>query len=102
MIKDDFSEDDEVKSEFNLWEYKADNAEIIGIITDIDEEGMYGLTYTIDNGEAITLPSLTALTPKLSNAKIGDKVKIVSLGLAQPKQRGGKPYYDFQVFIKAM
>ena len=99
QITDDFTDEDKVTSDLKLWNYKEDK-ELIGVITAIDEEGNFGRTLVVDtsNEQGLTIPSLTALNTKLHNAKVGDKVKIVCLGLVRGKNK--RDYYDFDVFIK--
>lgn len=99
IIIDDFTEDEEIKSESNLWDYKSKDATIFGIVTQISD-GRYGKDITVDLGgdERKVLPSLTALNTKLANIELQDKVKVISLG--EVKAASGKTYYDFKVFIK--
>lgn len=98
-IVDDFTDDDEVKSELNLWNYK-DDKEIIGVVLR-KEEGQYGEQVVLSAGEdnEVTLPSLTALNTKLANVEIGAKVKIVYLGEVR-SEKTGRMYSDFKVFTK--
>ena len=99
-IADDFTEKDKVTSNLRLWDYKINNATLIGAITSIDPEGQFGRTIVVDTAEEkdITIPSLTALNTKLAKAVVGNKVKIICLGLVKGKNR--RDYYDFDVFIK--
>ena len=99
-IADDFTEKDKVTSNLRLWDYKIDNATLIGAITSIDPEGQFGRTIVVDTAEekGLTIPSLTALNTKLHDAIIGNKIKIVCLGLVRGKNK--RDYYDFEVFIK--
>ena len=98
-ITDDFSDADKVTSNLKLWDYK-DNETLIGVIVDIDPEGNFGRTIIVDTADekGLTIPSLTALNTKLSNAVVGNKVKIVCLGMVRGKNK--RDYYDFDVFIK--
>jgi len=98
-ITDDFSDEDKVTSDLKLWNYKEDK-ELIGIIIAIDPEGNFGRTIVVDTvgEEGLTIPSLTALNTKLSKAVVGNKIKIVCLGLVRGKNK--RDYYDFDVFIK--
>lgn len=98
-ITDDFNENDKVKSDLNLWDYK-DEKELIGVVIEIDENGAFGRSVTVDTKDkkGVTIPSLTALQTKLAQVKIGNKVKIVNKGLVRGKNK--RDYYDFDVFIK--
>jgi len=98
-IADDFSDEDKVTSDLKLWNYKEDK-ELIGAIVKIDPEGNFGRTIIVDTAEEkdVTIPSLTALNTKLKNAMVGNKIKIVCLGLVRGKNK--RDYYDFDVFIK--
>lgn len=94
-VIDDFSDDDKVKTKLNLWDYKTDK-EIVGVVTNVNEDGLYGLEITLDVGgdEPVVLPSLTQLNTQLKKLKVGDKVKIVSLG----KQKSSKTKYSYETF----
>lgn len=97
---DDFNDEDKIVSNSNLWDYKDEGNTIIGFVVEINEEGTYGREIVVDNGdEQKTIPSLTALNTKLSHAKVGDKIKIVSLGKVRSMNK--KEYWDFEVFIKS-
>ena len=98
-IADDFSDEDKVTSDLKLWNYKEDKV-LIGAIVKIDPEGNFGRTIIVDTAEEkdVTIPSLTALNTKLKNAMVGNKIKIVCLGLVRGKNK--RDYYDFDVFIK--
>lgn len=99
QIVDDFSEKDKIVSDLNLWNYK-ENKTLVGVIVSIDEKGTFGRTITVDTAEQkeLTIPSLTALNTKLSNVVVGNKIKLVCLGLVRGKNK--RDYYDFDVFIK--
>jgi len=98
-IADDFSDEDKVTSNLKLWDYK-DNETLVGVIVKIDPEGQFGRTIIVDTEaeKDLTIPSLTALNTKLSNAVVGNKIKVVCKGLVKGKNR--RDYYDFDVFIK--
>ena len=98
-IADNFSDDDKVSSDLKLWDYK-NNATLIGVIISIDPEGNYGRSIVVDTEEekGLTVPSLTALNTQLSNAVVGNKIKLVCLGLVRGKNK--RDYYDFDVYIK--
>lgn len=98
-IADDFSDSDKITSDLKLWNYK-DNSTLVGVIVKIDPEGNFGRTIIVDTAEEkdLTIPSLTALNTKLSNAIVGNKIKIVCLGMVRGKNK--RDYYDFDVFIK--
>ena len=98
-VEDDFTDDDKVTSDLKLWNYKEDK-ELIGVIISINPDGQYGRTLVVDTAteKGLTIPSLTALNTKLSEAVIGNKVKIICLGLVRGKNK--RDYYDFDVFIK--
>ena len=98
-ITDDFSDEDKVTSNLKLWDYK-DNSTLVGVITAIDPDGQFGRTIVVDTAEekGLTIPSLTALNTKLHDAIVGNKIKIVCLGLVRGKNK--RDYYDFDVFIK--
>jgi len=99
-ITDDFTEEDKISSDLKLWDYKVNNATLVGVITSIDPNGQFGRTIVVDTAEEkdVTVPSLTALGTKLAKAVVGNKVKIICLGLVKGKNR--RDYYDFDVFIK--
>ena len=98
-IADDFNESDKVTSDLKLWNYKEDKT-LIGVVTLIDEEGNFGRTIVVDTAEeqGLTIPSLTALNTKLKEVEIGNKIKLVCLGIVRGKNE--RDYYDFDVFIK--
>ena len=98
-IVDDFNDDDKVTSDLKLWNYK-EIKELIGIVIAIDEEGNFGRTIVVDTAEekGLTIPSLTALNTKLKEVEIGNKIKLVCLGIVRGKNK--RDYYDFDVFIK--
>ena len=98
-ITDDFSDEDKVTSDLKLWNYK-DNSTLVGVIVKIDPDGQFGRTIIVDTEEEkdLTIPSLTALNTKLSNAIVGNKIKIICLGMVRGKNK--RDYYDFDVFIK--
>jgi len=99
QIVDDFVESDKVVSDLNLWNYK-ENKVLVGVVVSIDEAGTFGRTIVVDTAEQkdLTIPSLTALNTKLSNVAVGNKIKLICLGLVKGKNR--RDYYDFDVFIK--
>jgi len=99
VIIDDFTEDNKVISDLKLWNYKEEKA-LIGVVIAIDEEGNFGRTIIVDTEteKGLTVPSLTALNTKLSKVKVGQKIKIVCLGIVRGKNK--RDYYDFDVFIK--
>ena len=98
-IADDFSDEDKITSDLKLWNYK-DNSTLVGVIVKIDPEGNFGRTIIVDTAEEkdLTVPSLTALNTKLKEAVVGNKIKIVCLGMVRGKNK--RDYYDFDVFIK--
>ena len=98
-IADDFNDEDKVTSDLKLWNYK-DNSTLVGVIVKIDPDGQFGRTIIVDTEEEkdLTIPSLTALNTKLCNAIIGNKIKLVCLGMVRGKNK--RDYYDFDVFIK--
>jgi len=100
QITDDFTDENKVTSDLKLWNYKEDK-ELIGVIISIDPEGQYGRTLIVDTADekGLTIPSLTALNTKLKAVKIGNRVKIVNLGVVRGKNK--RDYYDFDVFIKS-
>jgi hypothetical protein len=98
---DDFSDEDKVTSDLKLWDYKNEDQKVlIGVVRQIDEERQFGRTVIVDTAEEsnLTIPSLTALNTKLRDAEVGNKIKIVCLGLTRGKNK--RDYYDFDVFIK--
>ena len=96
---DGFSDSDKVTSDLNLWNYK-ESKDLIGVVVSIDEEGSFGRSIVVDTLEekGLTIPSLTALNTKLKSAKVGNRIKLVCLGLVRGKNK--RDYYDFDVFIK--
>ena len=99
QIVDDFNDDDRVPSNLKLWDYK-ENPTLIGVVISINPDGVYGRSIEVDTEDekGLTIPSLTALNTKLQNVVVGNKIKIVCLGLVRGKNK--RDYYDFDVFIK--
>lgn len=99
QIADDFNEDDKVTSDLKLWNYKEDK-ELLGVVISIDPEGNFGRTIVVDTEaeKGLTIPSLTALSTKLKDVVVGNKIKLICLGLVRGKNK--RDYYDFDVFIK--
>jgi hypothetical protein len=96
---DDFTAQDEIRNESNLWDYKQEGNTLIGHVVSVNENGVYGREVTVDTGsEQKVVPTLTALTTKLKDVMVGDKVKIVTVGLVRSMNK--KEYWDFQVFVK--
>lgn len=99
-IIDDFSNDDKIVTENNIWDYKNKGNTIIGYVIEIIEEGIYGREIVLEIGVGVKkiLPSLTALNTKLKDVEVGDKLKVVCLGEFLSANK--KKYYDFDVFVK--
>jgi hypothetical protein len=95
---EDFTDADKVP-QLVFWNYK-EKKEIMGVVVDINEEGQYGRTITLDTNEAngISLPNLATLNTKLKNVQVGNKLKIVNLGTKKSSETR-RDYYDFDVWI---
>jgi len=98
-ILDDFTDEDEVKSENNIFYNFSENPEVIGFFAryEKDNYGQHAVLKTADD-EEIHLPNLTALNGKLTEVTEGQKVKVVHLG--EKKSNTGRVYQDFKVMIK--
>lgn len=96
---DDFTEKDEVKKEFEVWNYREE-LQIIGTIKG-KIAGLFGENFIIEdaNNQEVILPNLTALNSLLVNAKVGDKIKVVYQG-SEKSKKTGRTYENFKVFIK--
>jgi len=84
-----------------LWLPQKEDDEIVGEITSINTDGIYGVDYTIkkDDGEEMRLPSHKVLQNRMIKAKTGSKVKIVFTGEEPPKVKGQNPLKMYDVFI---
>lgn len=98
-IIDDFSDEDKVEQNLNIWNYE-EQPEIVGVVQR-RELGVYGDQIIIQDSsnEEVVLPTLTALNTKLLKANVGDKIKVVFKGEIK-SQKTGRMYKDFDVFIK--
>jgi hypothetical protein len=85
----------------NRWKPENKGEELIGVIT-AQTDTDYGSEYTIKHGDGTisTTPAHKVLLNRMSNAKVGDEVKIVYMGEELPKQKGYKPTKMYEVFIK--
>ncbi len=99
-LVDDFTDDDKVKTDVNLWKYN-EVKELLGVVKSIEEGRFNGKKITLlnHNNEVVVLPELSALNSKLKNVEVGKKVKIVYLESVKA-EKSGRYYEDFDVFIK--
>lgn len=83
------------------WDYKTDK-ELIGIYVAREEHvgPNDSVLYQIEkeDSEVIGVWNNTVLEDKFQNVKIGDRVRIVYLGMSKSKK--GNEYHDFKVFHK--
>lgn len=86
----------------SIWLPQKEDEELIGEVTNINTEGMYGVQYTIKpegKGEEILTPSHKVLQNRMIKAKVGTKVKIVYTGNEPPKVRGQNPLQMYDVYF---
>lgn len=85
-----------------IWMPAEDGDELLGEVTHIDTEGLYGTQYVIkkDDGEEVRTPSHKVLQNRMQKAKVGTSVKIVFTGTEAPKIRGQNPTCMYDVFFK--
>ena len=98
MTKDNFTDEDKIKSSLNLWAYK-ENKTIIGEFVKY-ENGNFGkqAVLLVDEKE-VSIPSLSVLNSKLGKLEKGNRVKIVYTG-EEKAEESGRYYSTFDVFVK--
>ena len=84
-----------------IWLPKDEKDELVGEVTHINTEGLYGVQYTIKkaDGEEILTPSHKVLQNRMQKAVVGTKIKIVYTGTEAPKVRGQNPLTLYDVFF---
>ena len=84
-----------------IWLPKEEKEELVGEVTHINTEGLYGTQYTIKKGdkEEVLTPSHKVLQNRMQKAIVGTKVKIVFVGTEAPKIRGQNPMSMYDVFF---
>lgn len=84
-----------------IWIPEKEKDELVGEVTFINTEGLYGVQYTIkkDDGEEVKTPSHKVLQNRMQKAKVGTKVKIVYMGNEPPKVRGQNPTEMYEVYF---
>lgn len=93
---DDFSEKDEISTEFV--KFDKPDVSVYGILIKIDDTEL-GKQYTIEtNAGLMSLGNYTALNSRIDNSMIGKKIKVVYLG--EKKSKAGRLYKDFKVYVK--
>ncbi len=85
-----------------IWLPEKANDELIGEVTHIDTEGLYGTQYVVkkEDGDEVRTPSHKVLQNRMQKAVVGTKVKIVFSGTEAPKIRGQNPTSMYDVFFK--
>ena len=85
-----------------IWIPEKEGDELIGEVTHIDTEGLYGTQYVIkkDDGEEVRTPSHKVLQNRMQKAVVGTKVKIVHTGTEPPAIKGHNPTSMYDVFFK--
>ena len=98
-IIDDFSDEDKVEQNLNIWNYE-EQPEIIGVVQR-REQGLYGDQVVIldSANQEVVFPSLTALNTKLLKVNVGDKIKVIYKGELK-SQKTGRMYKDFDLYHK--
>lgn len=84
-----------------IWLPEEEKEELIGEVTHVNTEGLYGTQYTIkkDDGEEVLTPSHKVLQNRMQKADKGTKVKIVFTGTEPPKIRGQNETKMYDVFF---
>lgn len=85
-----------------IWLPTVEKEELVGEVTHINREGLYGVQYTIkksDDDEVLT-PSHKVLQNRMQKASVGTKVKIVYIGQEPPKIRGQNPTTMYEVYFE--
>jgi len=94
--------DEWVKQEGSgFWQPEKINDELVGKVLEV-KQGAYGAQYVIgtEGGKSVITPSNKVLQSRMAKVEVGETVKIVYLGVEQPKTRGYKPTLLFDVFVK--
>lgn len=89
------------KQENTVFTFSEDNKELIGTIEAIGAGGYENKKYTIkqEDNSVVVVFGTKVLDARMSDVKIGDKIKIVYTGTEPPKVKGYKPTVLFDVFI---
>ncbi len=91
-----------IKQEGNeIWLPTAEGEELIGKVTKINTEGLYGIQYLIkkENGDEILTNSHKVLQNRMTKAVVGTNIKIVFVGTLPPKIRGNNPTTMYEVYF---
>ena len=85
-----------------IWIPEKEGDELIGEVTFVNTEGLYGVQYTIkdEKGEEVKTPSHKVLQNRMQKAQVGTEVKIVYKGNEPPKIRGQNPTEMYEVFFE--
>ena len=85
-----------------IWLPTVEKTELVGEVTHINREGLYGTQYTIKtkDGNEVLTPSHKVLQARMIKAKIGTVVKIVLTGTEPPKVKGQKPTTMYDVYFE--
>jgi len=85
-----------------IWLPTVEKTELVGEVTHINREGLYGTQYTIknDKGEEILTPSHKVLQNRMQKAEVGTQVKIVYMGTEASKIRGQNPTTIYEVYFE--
>ncbi len=84
-----------------IWIPEKEGDSLVGAVTHIDTEGLYGTQYVIkkSDGEEVRTPSHKVLQNRMQKAKVGTKVKVEYTGTEAPKIRGQNPTCMYDVFF---
>lgn len=84
-----------------IWLPDKENEELVGEVTHIDRDGLYGVQYTIkkSDDDEVKTPSHKVLQNRMQKAEVGTKVKIVFTGTEPPKIRGQNPTTMYEVYF---
>ena len=84
-----------------IWIPEKEGQELIGEVTHIDTEGLYGTQYVVKktDGEEVRTPSHKVLQNRMQKAVVGTEVKIVYKGNEPPKIRGQNPTEIYEVYF---
>lgn len=85
----------------DIWLPVKDGEELIGEVTDLMTEGVYGNQLMIkkEDGSLIATPSHKVLQNRIREVKKGDTIKIVYTGEELPKIKGNNPTKMYDVYI---
>jgi hypothetical protein len=91
------------KYEPNVWHYEKTGDEIVGQVVKIEDNRMYDTkkVYELkkDDGASVLVFGTTVLDSKMRGIKIGNRVKIVYVGIKDSAVKGRNPTKLFEVFV---